>query len=91
MDKVDAVSKLSALAQPTRLEIFLAIARSKDGITSSDVAEQTSTMPNNTSVHLSVLRNAGLVSSTKEGRSVTYRAEREAMQRLATFLSEAAR
>lgn len=45
----------------------------------------------NTSVHLSVLRNAGLVSSTKEGRSVTYRAERGAVQRLATFLSEAAK
>jgi len=42
-------------------------------------------------VHLSVLRNAGLVSSTKEGRSVTYRAERVAVQRLSTFLSEAAK
>lgn len=48
-------------------------------------------MPNNTSVHLSVLRNAGLVSSTKEGRSVTYRAERGALRNLATFLSEAAK
>lgn len=88
---MDAVAKLSALAQPTRLEIFLAIARAANGITSSEVAEQTDTMPNNTSVHLSVLRNAGLVTSTKEGRSVTYRAERGAVQRLATFLSEAAK
>ena len=87
---MDAVTKLSALAQPTRLEIFLAIARSKHGITSTEVAEQTDTMPNNTSVHLSVLRNAGLVSSMKEGRSVTYRAERAALQSLAAFLSEAA-
>lgn len=88
---MDAVAKLSALAQPTRLEIFLAIARAANGITSSEVAEQTDTMPNNTSVHLAVLRNAGLVSSTKDGRSVTYRAEREALSRLAAFLSKAAR
>ena len=88
---MDAVAKLSALAQPTRLEIFLAIARAEDGITSSEVAEQTDTMPNNTSVHLSVLRNAGLVSSTKDGRSVTYRAEREALRGLATFLAVAVR
>ena len=87
---MDAVAKLSALAQPTRLEIFLAIARSKHGITSTEVAEQTDTMPNNTSVHLSVLRNAGLVSSTKEGRSVTYIAEHDALQALSRFLSEAA-
>ena len=88
---MDAVAKLSALAQPTRLEIFLAIARSTSGITSSEVAQQTDTMPNNTSVHLSVLRNAGLVSSTKEGRSVTYKAERGAVEKLATFLSDAAK
>ncbi|MBM0169516.1 helix-turn-helix transcriptional regulator [Altererythrobacter sp. C41] len=67
------------------------IARRAYGITSTEVAEQTDTMPNNTSVHLSVLRNAGLVSSTKEGRSVTYRAERGALRNLATFLSEAAK
>jgi len=88
---MDAVAKLSALAQPIRLEIFLAIARATNGIASTEAAEQTGTMPNNTSVHLAVLRNAGLVSSTKTGRSVTYRAERAALSALATFLSEAAR
>ena len=84
---MDAVAKLSALAQPTRLEIFLAIARAANGITSSEVAEQTDTMPNNTSVHLSVLRNAGLVASSKKGRTVTYTAERETVRSLAEFLA----
>lgn len=86
---MDAVAKLSALAQPTRLEIFLAIARAENGITSTDVAELTDTMPNNASVHLSVLRNAGLVNSSKSGRSVTYRAERDAVRSLTDFLREA--
>lgn len=86
---MEIVAQLSALAQPTRLEIFLAIARAADGITSSDVAEQTDTMPNNTSVHLSVLRNAGLVTSSKKGRTVTYIAERETVRSLADFLTRA--
>lgn len=87
---MDAIAKLSALAQPTRLEIFLAIARAAHGITSTEVAEETGTMPTNTSVHLSVLRNAGLVTSTKAGRTVTYRAEQEALRSLSAFLLEAA-
>tara|TARA_R110000751_G_scaffold2018_19_gene10757 strand:- start:1806 stop:2081 length:276 start_codon:yes stop_codon:yes gene_type:complete len=90
MEKMDAVAKLSALAQPTRLEIYLAIAQATNGITSTEVADQTGTMPNNTSVHLAVLRNAGLVSSTKEGRSVIYKAKRDALRRLTTYLLESA-
>lgn len=86
---MDAVAKLSALAQPTRLEIFLAIARATNGITSTEVADQTDTMPNNTSVHLSILRNAGLVSSTKKGRTVTYEVERGALKSLSQFLRSA--
>ena len=88
---MDAVAKLSALAQPTRLEIFLAIAKAPEGISSTDVADQTDTMPNNASVHLSVLRNAGLVSSNKNGRTVTYKADHAALQALSCFLSDAAR
>lgn len=83
---MDAIAKLSALAQPTRLEIFLAIAKMEKGITSTEVADATGTMPTNTSVHLSVLRNAGLVTSTKDGRTVTYKAERDIVRSLADFL-----
>lgn len=86
MEKADIISRLSALAQPVRLDIYLAIAAAKDGITSTRVAEVTGAMPTNTSVHLSVLRNAGLVSATKVGRSVIYRAEQEKMDELIEFL-----
>lgn len=86
---MDVTNKLSALAQPTRLEIFLALAKSRNGLTSTEVAEATGTMPNNTSVHLAVLRNAGLVSSVKRGRTVTYRVKKEAATSLAVFLGEA--
>lgn len=87
MDKADIVAKLSALAQPVRLEIYQAIASKEEGLTSTRVAEVTGTMPTNTSVHLSVLRHAGLVTATKSGRSITYRAIPDAMQRIVHFLS----
>lgn len=88
MEKTDVVAKLSALAQPVRLDIYLAIAASKDGITSTRVAEVTGTMPTNASVHLSVLKNAGLVTATKEGRSVIYRAVPEAISGVIGFLGD---
>lgn len=77
---------LSALAQPTRLAIFCAIAKAADGINSTEIADATGTPPNNTSAHLTVLRNAGLVKATRRGRMVSYRAERELVRSLAAFL-----
>ncbi len=81
-----AISQLSALAQPTRFDIFNAIAKYENGLSSTEIAEATDTLPTNTSVHLSILRNAGLVTSTKVGRTVTYRAEREVLHALSTYL-----
>lgn len=91
MEKTDVVAKLSALAQPVRLDIYLAIAASKDGITSTRVAEVTETMPTNASVHLSVLKNAGLVTATKVGRTVTYQAIPDAIEKLTKFLNDGAK
>ncbi|MET4133690.1 ArsR family transcriptional regulator [Porphyrobacter sp. MBR-155] len=88
MEKSDVVAKLSALAQPVRLDIYLAIAAHPNGLSSTRVAEEAGAMPTNTSVHLSVLRNAGLVTATKVGRTVTYRADTGSMSGLVQFLSD---
>lgn len=77
---------LSALAQPTRREIFEAISKARNGINSTDIAEATGTMPTNTSAHLTVLRNAGLVTATRDGKMVNYRAERDVVGALARYL-----
>jgi DNA-binding transcriptional ArsR family regulator len=87
MEKGDVVAKLSALAQPVRLEIYIAIASNPDGLSSTRVADAVGAMPTNTSVHLAVLRNAGLVTATKKGRTVTYRVDKEAMDRVLGFLA----
>jgi len=90
MEKMEITQRLSALAQPTRLDIFLTIAKHDAGLSATQIAEEAGALRTNTSVHLTVLRNAGLLTSTKSGRTVTYKVEREAVRSLARFLSRAA-
>lgn len=68
-------NRLSAMGHETRLKIIQALAERREGMSSTDIAEHVGVMPTNTSAHLSVLRAAGLISSTKNGRIVTYRLE----------------
>lgn len=81
---------LSALAQPTRREIFEAIATAKDGMNPTDIADATGTMPTNTSAHLTVLRNAGLVTARRDGKMVNYRAQHDVVAALAGYLAKLA-
>lgn len=66
-------NRLSAMGHETRLKIIQALAVRPNGMSSTDIAEHVGVMPTNTSAHLSVLRAAGLISSEKKGRVVTYR------------------
>ncbi len=68
-------NRLSALGHETRLKIVQALAERPEGMSSTDIAEHVGVMPTNTSAHLNVLRAAGLISSEKRGRIVTYRLE----------------
>lgn len=70
---MDLANRLSALGHETRLKIIQALAERPDGMSSTDIAEHVGVMPTNTSAHLSVLRAAGIISSEKKGRVVTYR------------------
>ena len=66
-------NRLSAMGHETRLKIIQALAERPNGMSSTDIAEHVGVMPTNTSAHLNVLRAAGLISSEKKGRVVTYR------------------
>ena len=66
-------NRLSAMGHETRLKILQALAERRDGMSSTEIAEHVGVMPTNTSAHLNVLRAAGLISSEKKGRVVTYR------------------
>ena len=87
MEKIDPISLMSALAQPTRLAVFSLLARAgAEGLTAGVVAETTNTPTNTMSAHLAILSQAGLVTSRRSGRNIIYRALPDAVRKLTVFL-----
>jgi ArsR family transcriptional regulator len=89
MEMKDAVQTLAALAQESRLRVFrLLVTQGPDGMAAGDIARDLDIPPSTLSTHLSVLSNAGLVSSTRHSRSIVYMIDVEATRRLLAFLLE---
>lgn len=84
-------NRLSAMGHETRLRIIQALAERPEGMSSTDIAAHVDVMPTNTSAHLNVLRAAGLVSSEKNGRVVTYRLEKDILKQLVDQISALAK
>lgn len=80
-------NRLSAMGHETRLKILQALSERRDGMSSTEIAEHVGVMPTNTSAHLNVLRAAGLISSEKKGRVVTYRFESKSLDKILQDLS----
>ena len=84
-----AVVALAALAQGTRLDIFRLLARAgTNGISPGGISERLDLPGPTLSFHLNHLRHAGLVTFRREGRSLIYVAEYEAMHALLGYLTE---
>lgn len=82
-----AISALAALAQPTRLAIFRLLVRHEPvGITAGVIAETVGAPHNTLSSHLAILVRAGLLRSSREGRTIIYRSDVKGMQSLISFL-----
>ncbi len=78
---------LAALAQPTRLDAFrLLVKHEPAGLAAGDIADQLAVPHNTLSAHLSVLSRAGLVMSRRDSRSIIYRANLVAAQKMTLFL-----
>lgn len=89
MKSAVAVQALSALAQSSRLEIFrLLVKAGPEGLAAGRIARKLSIAPNTLSAQLSVLVQAGLLASRREGRSILYSADFSAMARLLVFLTQ---
>lgn len=87
METSDAITTLSALAQPTRLEAFRALVRAApDGLASGQLAQRLGIPANTLSAHLAILAQAGLVESERHSRSVRYRARLHSLREAITFL-----
>jgi DNA-binding transcriptional ArsR family regulator len=89
METKPAVASLAALAHEGRLSIFrLLVQAGPEGLAAGEVARRLSILPNTLSASLSLLNNAGLVRSRREGRSIIYTADYAAMRELLAFLME---
>lgn len=87
MEMKDAVDRLGALAQETRLGVFrLLVQTGPDGLAAGDIAETLGVSPSNMSFHLSQLEQAGLLRSHRVHRQIIYAADYDGMRRLLGYL-----
>ena len=88
MDDTSAIEALAALAQPTRLNIFRRlVAAEQSGMPAGEIARSLDVPHNTLSTHVAALERAGLVTSTREGRVVRYRAALDGVRALVAFLT----
>jgi ArsR family transcriptional regulator len=89
MEKPDAVAALAALAQDNRLDVFrLLVQAGPEGLPAGEIANALEIAPNTLTFHFDRLRNAGLVTVRRNGRSMIYAARFETMNALLGYLTE---
>lgn len=89
MEEQAIIAALSALAQESRLRVFrLLVTAGPEGMPAGQIAEELAITPNTLSFHLSHLKNAGLVSVRREGRSLIYMAEYARMRAVLDYMTE---
>ncbi|HMA13193.1 MAG TPA: metalloregulator ArsR/SmtB family transcription factor [Kiloniellaceae bacterium] len=89
MEKKTIIAGLAALAQESRLEIFrLLVESGPAGLPAGEVAARLDLPGATLSFHLKELRQAGLVTCRRAGRSLIYGADFAAMGVLIAYLTE---
>jgi DNA-binding transcriptional ArsR family regulator len=89
MEIAQAIKAMSALAQESRLEVFrLLITCGEEGMPAGQIAEHLEIPAATLSFHLKELNNAGLIDQHREGRSLIYQLNVEAMRALFAYLME---
>jgi len=89
MEDNDVVRALGALAQTHRLQCFRAlVVAGPEGLTPGDLTGRLAIAPATLSFHLKALTQAGLISPTRDGRSLVYRANVVQMNALLAFLTD---
>ena len=89
MEKIDALTALTALAQETRLDIFRYLVQiGPDGAPAGQIAEALGLPSPTLSFHLKTLQHAGLVERQRQSRSLIYAANFARMNSLLAYLTE---
>ena len=87
MEMSDALDAFGSLSQETRLRVFrLLIEYGREGAPAGKIAEELEIPDNTLSFHLSHMSKAKLVHSRRTGRTITYFADGDLIQRLIEFL-----
>jgi ArsR family transcriptional regulator, arsenate/arsenite/antimonite-responsive transcriptional repressor len=89
MKKSAALAALAALAQENRLDVFrLLVEAGPGGLPAGNLASALKIAPNTLSFHFDRLRQAGLVTVRRDGRSMIYAAKFDRMNALIGYLTE---
>ncbi len=88
MDQSKVIDALTALAQPTRLGAFRRLVSAYPAsVAAGEIARHCGVPHNTMSTHLAVLTRAGLLSVSRDGRSMLYRADLDGFRELVGFLT----
>ncbi|MFZ5731356.1 MAG: ArsR/SmtB family transcription factor [Pseudomonadota bacterium] len=89
MKKPQVIAALAALAQENRLDTYrLLVQAGPAGLPAGEVAAALGLPPNTLTFHFDRLREAGLVTVRREGRSMIYAAQFDTMNALLGYLTE---
>jgi len=89
MEKQDILAALAALAHETRLDIFRRLVRAgPSGLPAGTLSSGLTIAPPTLSFHLKELRNARLVTSERQGRSIRYAPDFSVIADVVGYLGE---
>ena len=89
MEKPFVISVLAALAQETRLDVFRLLVRAGSvGMSAGSIADSLGVPAATLSFHLKELKSCGVIECTREGRTLIYSPNFNAMSELVSYLSE---
>ncbi len=89
MEADTAITGLSALAQAGRLAVFrLLVKAGKSGLAAGAIADALNIPANTLSAQLNILSQAGLVGKRRDGRSIIYSVQFDAVSELIVWLME---
>lgn len=89
MNSSNAVARLAALAQESRLAVFrLLVRQGPEGLAAGEIAAKLKVPAATMSFHLKELSNAGLLKARQEGRFIYYAPDFKVMNALVAYLTE---
>ncbi len=89
MELYEVTEAFSSLAQETRLRVFkLLVEYGRDGTEPGKIVQELEIPANTLSFHLAHMTKAGLLTSKKNGRSITYYANSDLIEKLIGYLQK---